>query len=262
MRAASRQAPKLQLPTLASGYNYLELSSRLSPLLTTRITNRASQVIMALIQTSLIWVAYAVAIAILLVIAATFVFIYQDPRERAASVSTVCIITTSALLATILLMPVDIALVASTGSSKDGRKKDWATPDKVDSILRTLEIVYYCLYTVDALLCLIVVPFTYFWFEEYDPDGEEDGSQTLGSRLWGAFKYTIFFILFVVIIFLLGFFIPAASRVGKGGHMDLDYFKKLLTENRKIMFFEVIRAHKANILQAENVHLHSVLVCS
>jgi LMBR1 domain-containing protein 1 len=188
---------------------------------------------MALIQTSLIWVAYAVAIGILLIIAATFVFLYQDPRERAASVTTVCIITTSALLATILLMPVDIALVSSTSSSRDGRKKDWATPEKVESILYTLKIVYYFLYSLDALLCLLVVPFTYFWFEEYDPDGEEDGSQTFGSRLWGAFKYTIGFILFIIILFLVGFFVPVATKVGKGGHLDLDYFKKLLVENRK-----------------------------
>lgn len=42
---------------------------------------------MALIQMSLIWVAYTVAVAILLVLAITFVFLYQA-KERAASVST------------------------------------------------------------------------------------------------------------------------------------------------------------------------------
>ena len=42
---------------------------------------------MALIQTSLIWVAYAVAIVILLAIAAIFVYVYQTPRDRAASVT-------------------------------------------------------------------------------------------------------------------------------------------------------------------------------
>jgi LMBR1 domain-containing protein 1 len=188
---------------------------------------------MALIQTSLIWVAYAVAIAILLIIAITFVFLYQAPRERAASVTTVCIFTMSALLATVLLMPVDIALVSSTTSSRDGRKKDWATPDTVENIEYTLKIVYYTLYSLDAVLCLLVIPFTYFWFEEYDPDGQEDGTQTFGSRLWGAFKYTIFFILLVVILFLVGFFIPNAKKFKDGGHRDLDYFKKLLTENRK-----------------------------
>jgi LMBR1 domain-containing protein 1 len=187
---------------------------------------------MALIQTSLIWVAYAVAVAILLAIAATFVFIYQSPRDRAASVTTVCIFTTSALLATVLLMPVDIALTSSTSLSKEGRKKDWATPNEVNNIVKSLEIVYYTLYSLDALLCLLVVPFTYFWYEEYDEDAAEHGEQTFAQHFWSAFKYTIFFIAFVVIIFLVGFFVPVAKQAKHDDRLDLGFFKNLLTENR------------------------------
>lgn len=186
---------------------------------------------MALIQTSLIWVTYVIAIVILLAIASIFVYLYQTPRDRAASVTTVCIFTMSALLATVLLMPVDIALVSSTSSSKDGRKKDWATPDYVENIVYTLKIVYYTLYSLDAILCLLVVPFTYFWYEEYDEDATEDGSQTVGSRLWGAFKYTLAFIALVVILFLVGFFVPVARKAKQDKHLDLDYFKHLLAEN-------------------------------
>jgi LMBR1 domain-containing protein 1 len=186
---------------------------------------------MALIQTSLIWVSYAVAIAILLLISILFVFLYQTPRDRAASVTIVCIFTTSALLATVLLMPVDIALVSSTTTSKLGRKKDWATPDKVENIVWTLQVVYYTLYSLDAVLCLLVVPFTYFWYEEGEDD--ENDAQTVAQRLWGATKYTIMFILIVVILFLVGFFVPFAKGVREGNHMDLDYFKKLIQENRR-----------------------------
>ncbi|KAF2118575.1 putative lysosomal cobalamin transporter [Lophiotrema nucula] len=188
---------------------------------------------MALIQTSLIWVAYAVAVALLIVISAVFVFVYQAPRERAVSVTIVSIFTTSALLATVLLLPVDVALVSSTSISSQGRKKDWATPDHVDSIVYTLKIVYYFLYSLDALLCLLVVPFTYFWYEEYDEDAAEHGGQTFGARLWGAFKYTIAFILFVVIIFLVGFFVPYAKQArGDNDTKYLDYFKHLFAQNR------------------------------
>lgn len=186
---------------------------------------------MALIQTSLIWVAYAVAVAILFVIASIFVYVYQTPRERSAAVSIVCIFTVLSLLATVLLMPVDIALVSSTTTSKLGRKKDWATPDAVDNILYQLKIVYYTLYSLDALLCLIVVPFTYFWYEEYDEVAADEGTQTVGNRLWGAFKYTIAFLFLVVILFLVGFFIPVAKQAKE--HRDLDFFKDLLAENRK-----------------------------
>jgi LMBR1 domain-containing protein 1 len=186
---------------------------------------------MALIQTSLIWVAYAVAIAILLAIASIFVFLYQTPRDRAASVTIVCIFTTLALLATVLLIPVDVALVSSTSRSSLGRKKDWATPDKVDSIVHTLQIVYYTLYSLDAILCLLVVPFTYFYYEEYDEDAAEHGEQTAGQRIWGAFKYTIAFIVFIVALFLVGFFVPFAKQAKDDKRLDLDYFKHLLSEN-------------------------------
>ncbi|CAJ2500612.1 Uu.00g034650.m01.CDS01 [Anthostomella pinea] len=182
------------------------------------------------VQTSLIWVAYAVAVVLALIAAAITTFTWQTPRERSVIVSTVAIISITALLATVFLLPVDIALVSSTASTALGAKKDWATPGRVRNILFTLKVVYYSLYSFDALLCLIVIPFSYFWYEEYDEVEEQEGNQTFGSRLWGAFKYTIAFIFLVVIIFLIGFFVPAAGdRSGK--HLDLDFFKRLLDEN-------------------------------
>lgn len=187
---------------------------------------------MALIQSTLIWVVYAVVLVLLFAIASIFVYLYQTPRERSATVTIVCIITLTSLLATVLLLPVDIALVSSTTSSKLGRRKDWATDDRIDSIIYVLKIVYYTLYSLDAVLCLIVVPFTYFWYEEYDEVATEEGSQTLGSRFWGAFKYTVGFVLLVVLLFVIGFFVPVAKD-RQGSHYDLDYFRHILTENRK-----------------------------
>jgi LMBR1 domain-containing protein 1 len=187
---------------------------------------------MALIQSALIWVVYAVVIVILLAIAGTFVYIYQTPQERSASVTTVCIITITVLLATILLLPVDVALVSSTTSSKLGRRKSGATQQDVDDIVYELQVVYYTLYSLDALLCLLVIPFTYFWYEEYDDVDAEEGRQSIGQRFWGAFKYTIIFIALVIALFLVGFFVPVA-RNRKGASFDLDFFKKLLAENRE-----------------------------
>ncbi|KAI9713773.1 MAG: hypothetical protein M1828_001367 [Chrysothrix sp. TS-e1954] len=182
---------------------------------------------MALLQSSLIWVTYAVALALLVIIAAIFVYIYQSPRDRAASITTVCILTVSTLLATVLLLPVDIALVSSTTSSKTGLKKDWATEDRVDNIVFGLKVVYFTLYSLDALLCLLVVPFTYFFYEEYDDREAEAGTQSIGQRLWAASKYTLVFLFLCIILFLVGFFLPVKEK-----HKDLDYFKDLLTKNQ------------------------------
>lgn len=189
---------------------------------------------MALIATSLIWVAYAVCLAITSFIAGVFVFTYSKPGERSSSVLIVCFITTLALLATVLLTPVDIALVSSTTSRKLGAKKDWATPDAVDNILLQLKVVYYTLYSLDAVLCLLVVPFTYFWVEEYDEVAVEEGQQTIASRFWGAFKYTIGFLFLALALFLVGFFLPVATKA-RDEHRDLDFFKDLLTENREFL---------------------------
>lgn len=189
--------------------------------------------IMALIQTAFIWVAYAVAIALVALIAAIFTYTYQTPRDRSALVSTVTIITLTSLLATVLLLPVDIALVSSTTSNKLGAKKDWATPETVHHILYTLKIVYYTLYSLDAILCLLVVPFTYFLYEEYDDVEAEEGHQTFGQRILGALKYTLIFLVLVVILFVVGFFVPVA-RDRSGAHFDLPYFKRLLGENHGV----------------------------
>lgn len=182
------------------------------------------------IQVALIWVVYAIAVVLLLVIASLFVYLYQTHHDRSAFVTTVCIFTITCLLATVLLLPVDVALVSSTTSSKLGQRKDWASQDQVDKITYTLKIVYYVLYSLDAVLCLLIIPFTYFFYEEYDEVAAEEGSQTFGTRFWGALKYTIVFVLLCVALFLVGFFIPVA-RNQKGAHFDLDYFKSLLAEN-------------------------------
>ncbi|KAI9828906.1 MAG: hypothetical protein M1826_005829 [Phylliscum demangeonii] len=184
---------------------------------------------MALVQTTLTWLVYGLAVALLMCIAAIFVCSYQAPGNRSAVVSTVSIVMLTSLLATILLLPVDIALVSST-TSRLGRKKPWATPDHVHKTLLTLRIVYYALYSLDAFLCLVVAPFTYFWYEEYDEVDATEGNQSVGRRLWGAVKYTLAFVLLMVVIFLVGFFLPVVADK-KGRHLDLGYFKNLLTEN-------------------------------
>lgn len=185
---------------------------------------------MALLQTSLIWVVYAIAITILIAVASIFIYVYQTPRDRSHSVTLTCIFAITTLLATVLLLPVDVALVSSTTSSALGRRKDWATQDEVDKITFSLTVFYYLLYSLDAVLCLLVIPFTYFWYEEYDEVATEHGEQTIGKRVWGALKYTMAFMAIVVVLFLVGFFIPVSKDKAS---QDLDYFKRLLTENRK-----------------------------
>ncbi|EGS19232.1 putative cobalamin binding protein [Thermochaetoides thermophila DSM 1495] len=182
------------------------------------------------LQTSLIWTAYGVAVVLVLLVAVITTYTWQSPHERSIVTNLVSTVSITALLATVFLLPVDIALVSSTGSVHLGAKKEWATPERVEGILRTLEIVYYTLYSFDALLCLIFIPFAYFWYEEHDEVEEEEGTTTKVTRFWHALRYTLAFAFMVVILFLIGFFVPAAGNSHRP-HMDLDYFKRLLAAN-------------------------------
>lgn len=183
-----------------------------------------------LIQTSLIWVTYAAAIALCLAAAVITTFTWQTPRERSAVVSLVAVISLTSLLATVLLLPVDIALVSATGSTSLGAKKGWATPERIDSLLLTLRVLYYVLYSFDALLCLLLIPFAYFWYEEYDEVEFEEEGRSWRSRFWAAARYTSLFLGLVIILFLVGFFVPAAGN-GVNSHLDLDFYRDLLARN-------------------------------
>lgn len=186
---------------------------------------------MALVQAALIWVVYAVALGLVLVIASTFVFVYQGGRERNIGISIVSIVSLGAALATLLLLPVDLALIASTTSSRLGRRKEWATPDRVNDIVYELRIVAYCLYALDAFCILLLLPFTYFYHEQYDEVDAEEGRQTVVQRLLGALKYTLAFVVLAIALFLVGFFIPLSTK-RTGDHYDFQYFRHLLAENR------------------------------
>jgi LMBR1 domain-containing protein 1 len=109
----------------------------------------------------------------------------------------------------------------------------------VANIVFSLKIVYYStspdlceltlvLYGVDALFCLLIIPFSYFWYEEWDEDS------TLGSRVRGALKYSVLFLAITIALLLTGFFIPMSHDLT--GHIDLDYLKRLLSENRIAKF--------------------------
>ncbi|KAF8536220.1 hypothetical protein BDD12DRAFT_749346 [Trichophaea hybrida] len=174
-------------------------------------------------QIPLIWITALVVLALLVIGVLVFVKVYQDRSDKDAFVTVVCVLALTSLLATVCLFPVDIALVSSTTNNSTGQKKHWANPDTVANVVYTLKVVYYCLYSLDAVICLLVIPFAYFWYEEWDVEA------TTKQRLKGALKYSMFFIVLLVVLLLVGLFVPVAKEMK--GHLDLDYFKKLLMEN-------------------------------
>lgn len=185
---------------------------------------------MELTHFSLYWLAYGITIILMALAAITFTFTYQSNHDRSALVSVITIISLTSLLATLLLLPVDVALISSTNSSRLGIKEKWATPEKIQDIVIGLKTLYIILYSFNAFVFLLIVPFTYFFYEEYDDNAAEEGYQTPGQRILGALKYTFMLSILILIFFFAGFLIPIV-RDPKGYQFDLNFFKRLILED-------------------------------
>ncbi|KAK9468586.1 hypothetical protein V1512DRAFT_257444 [Lipomyces arxii] len=171
---------------------------------------------MSAVRTAFVWIAFGVVCGFLALISILFTRLYTKKYERDAFVTIVSIFSISVVLATACILPVDIAIVSQTTGV--------ATDELTQSEL-AVKIVYYLLYSMDAFLIMVLIPFTYFWFEEWDDES------TTGGRIRGALKYSIIFIAIAVILLIVGFFIPYGQGVSNGDY-DFGYFRQLLQENR------------------------------
>lgn len=82
--------------------------------------------------------------------------------------------------------------------------KPWANDSEVrQSYENSILYGYYALYGCMILFLFFIIPFIYFYYEESDEE-----MFTRGSRVCIAFRYTIFFILMIGTLLVVGAFIP------------------------------------------------------
>ncbi|KAL9541668.1 hypothetical protein PS6_010194 [Mucor atramentarius] len=134
----------------------------------------------------------------------------------------ITILALGLVFSTLALLPVDIFLVSSTIDQTKGLKKDWATPDAIETMTLTMSIVYYVCYGLITLFSFLLIPFAYFFYEEYDDE------ESIKDRIWSALKYTSFFVVISILLFMFGLFLKPTTKAPK---IDLDWFRKLLTDS-------------------------------
>lgn len=138
-----------------------------------------------------------------------FAFLYLR-RYKHQYESDILSFTTSVLclvvvLLTSSLLPVDIFLV-SYMKTENGTWADWANSNVTRASIEShVQLAYYILYFVVFLCLFVIIPFVYFYFEEKNDD---DLFSTTGTRMCTAFKFTLAFVLFITILFLIGIFVP------------------------------------------------------
>ncbi|KAL1932435.1 hypothetical protein VTP01DRAFT_8113 [Rhizomucor pusillus] len=170
------------------------------------------------------WTVYGIVSGLLLLFSIAFTRYYQHKRESEALATAVTIISLTLVLCTLALLPVDIFLVSSTVDPETGLKKSWADKETIYWMTLTVQIAYYVGYGLVAAFSFFIIPFSYFYYEEYDDDEE----QTIKDRVFGALKYTSFFVVISLLLFLFGLFVKPSQRPPK---LDLDWLEKLLMES-------------------------------
>lgn len=113
----------------------------------------------------------------------------------------------------VFLIPVDIYSVSNQ-----------FTVSERQELGKLLKVVYYVLYSLVFAFIFAIIPFSYFYYEEAGED------VTFGRKIYAGCKYTIFSIIIVVIVFIIGLFVQGGTPNGED---YADYVKHVLeTENK------------------------------
>lgn len=134
------------------------------------------------------WAAFALVVIAVFFFCLVVVRYYTDRHEAEVLPTVVTVAALTLSLLALFLIPVDIMNVsihAGAGSQ--------------------IKALYYVLYSSILAFAFVVIPFTYFYYEEYDED------ITLKQRIWGGLKYTIFLLLIFIILLIIGIFVKPGT---------------------------------------------------
>ncbi|KAL0138700.1 hypothetical protein V8B55DRAFT_1517051 [Mucor lusitanicus] len=204
------------------------------------------------------WTVFAITALCLSLFSIAFTKYYQSRRDSELSATVVTMVALALIFATVALLPIDIFLVSSTVDSHTGLKKLWADKDTIYWMTFTVQIMYYVFYGSIVAFSFFVIPYAYFYYEEYEEEG-----QSKSQRRLSALKFTIFTVSIVGCLFLFGLFLKPNILPP---HIDLDWFKHLLTESRtsgmapglSLIPFNLIKGKRR--IDAENDEINHRLV--
>lgn len=125
------------------------------------------------------------------------------------------------------LVPVDVFVVSSMKYA-NGTYEEWAQdPVERQATVMKMQVAYYTLFSIILALCFLVIPMTFF-FHATSPladDEDEQEEETTGQRLCRALKYTSASLILLIILVLLGIFLPFESSQTWQGDLT-DYAMK------------------------------------
>lgn len=142
------------------------------------------------------------AVALSWLLCFCFARYYIDPKHKSCLTLFMCSAALAVTVLSLTIIPLDVYAVSSALTSM-GTQSDLATVKDLQSGLRVLYYVFYILVLVFAF---ILLPFSYFYFEE---DAGEDASRA--SRCARASKFTLGFAVIFGVLIAVGFLVKQGS---------------------------------------------------
>ncbi|CAF0900460.1 unnamed protein product [Rotaria sordida] len=169
------------------------------------------------------WLPFAIVGLFIIFFSIIFTLRYQQKRNRDYLVTLVCSTSLIIALLTSSLLPTDVILV-SFMKNPNGTFKEWTSNQTTrDHIQKYVEVGYYVLYGLVILLAFLVNPFLFFYYEE-----KEEQEET-SKRIRSAIKWTIGFLIFLIILIILGIFVPQlATLPSDNSTSEWDHVKYLI----------------------------------
>ncbi|KAI8375992.1 uncharacterized protein BYT42DRAFT_498946, partial [Radiomyces spectabilis] len=171
---------------------------------------------------------------VLILLSIAFARYYKDPRVAERLALGVTMASFGVAFVTFILLPLDVLLVSSTVDHKTGLKKLWAEPETIYWMTFAVQLAYYVCYGLTILFCFLVIPFTYFY---YDDSVQE--RPTIREKSLTSLRYTSIFGIIAAVVFMLGLFVRPTDLPP---HIDLPWYKNLLAESNGSKAFSFVMA--------------------
>ncbi|UJR27312.1 hypothetical protein I4U23_008605 [Adineta vaga] len=153
------------------------------------------------------WLPFAVVAILIVLFSLIFTSRYQQKRKRDYFVTVTCSLSLIIALLTASLLPTDVILVSFMKNS-DGTFKEWTQNQTTrDNIQQYVEIGYYVLYGLVIIMAFLINPFFFFYYEE-----KEEGEK-ISKRICSAIKWTMGFLIFLLVLLILGIFVPQLATL-------------------------------------------------
>lgn len=173
------------------------------------------------------------AFSVLILLFSWFFILYHRSVREGEKCGWTSIMATLSLTTTLLsaaLVPVDIYVVSAMKNST-GDFEDWAkNPEDREAYLKDILIAYYVFFSLILAFGFIILPLCFFYhaaapLDEDREDLEDAAGESTGQKCCRAFKYTSASVLLLLILVLLGIFLPfeGSPPVLLGAKEELTY---------------------------------------